>query len=270
MPSIITRVYESREQALAAVALLKSNSFGGIQLIEPGTADPASVLRRAGVAANAISSVATEVTEGSTAVAVEAPFGGSYQVMNLLDRFNPKAIRITPTHVGADLSSIFSETLMVPVLLANPRPISEMIGLPLLVRGPKSTKLMDNPAPLSRTLGLPLLSTRQPSVKLVNSATPFSSLLGLPVLSKATPGRKLLKTATPLSSLLGLPVLIRGSGKAKMINNPAPLSKLLGLPVLSSRKPSVTILRAPETFSANVLGLRTLTKSQKPIFRYYD
>ena len=94
--------------------------------------------------------------------------------------------------------------------------VSEVLGIPLIIRGESSVQLLDDdrtfqPAwsgyPLSEVLGIPLLLGNQSGKSGLMDGT-ISRRLGIPTLTKSQKGRASLFHGT-ISERLGLPTIIR-------------------------------------------------------------
>ena len=235
MANTITRMYATRADADAAVGDLAKHGFGPEEILVVGSpaaaaGDPAQVdaivdtLTRGYILKRHAVEYAKKVAQGSTFVAVHAPFGSGLKATVLLDRHHPVDSGVPePVYPRAryDESAPLSSALRLPVWSSDPTPFATFWNVPTL-QAPGATvsaAISRIPAPLSALFGLPVLSDK---------AAPASSSLGLPLLSD---------NAAPASSLVGLPVL---SNKA------APASSLVGLPVLSNKAaPASSMLGLP-------------------------
>lgn len=249
---VITRLFDSREQAMAAVAELKQNGFSDdpIDVIGPaegqgegesvGASDDALLasITRTGVPQARAEAYAEGVRRGGTVVAVRAPFGFASTATEILDRFNPTA-RDWPEQDPSgdrpkhDPAAPLSSAAGWRVLLSDPTPLSSWLGWRVLSeRQTPAIKLSDEPAPLSKRLGWRVLS---------ENATPLSSRAGMKVLSdRQTPAITLSDIPAPLSSKLGWRSLLNDPaplsswlGWRLLLNNPTPLSSWLGWRMLS-------------------------------------
>jgi hypothetical protein len=221
MSTIITRLFESQEQAMKAVTELRRRIREDAITVASGTKrqgvqgkadisidDALEQLSAAGLTRAAAAKCGEELRRGKTAVVVRAPFGSALETEDILDEFGAIGVYI-PDGIQA--------------MADDPAPLSEALGLPTLA---------DSAAPLSSLFGLPLLSKNQESrMRLINNPAPLSSALMMPVLSRGFEGR---------NSSFGMPLLSRGyegrsssMGMPLLSSNPAPLSTALGLHELS-------------------------------------
>jgi hypothetical protein len=231
MSTLIVRLYDTAEQARAAVAKLREAGFRDDAILElaPGSAQSvASAIVAGRMMGHRAEFYAERVKQGRSLVAVEAPFGQGQAATNILDGFSPVDQDLQLPHDPVQhewgKAAPLSATLGWPVLLRkSPAPLSDSLGLPTRSRSEfyTTTSLASSDATFSSIFGLRLLS-RNPA--------PLSSMLGFPLLSRRTTktssfGMKLLSdTAAPLSSALGISTLS---------SNPTPLSSALGLAVLT-------------------------------------
>ncbi len=176
----ITRIYDSYQQASAAISELKefgvddelihlttqSNGHAG------ASADEVTRSVMAGWIIKSDAEVfAQAVLKGQSLVTVRAPFGMGVDVTEILDAHHPaespvaeEQDRLQPWDEAAPLSS----ALGIPVRSDDPTPFSTFWHWPVLLK---------KPGTLSSKLGLP---------EIIESPTPapFSSMFGLPVLLK--------------------------------------------------------------------------------------
>ncbi len=209
------RMYETEQQALAAVEKLKEDGFpnNAILLVTPGAEGEAVLEFTLGSDAQAL---AQSLGRGRSIVLVRAAFGFGQAAINILEACGP-----VDTH------------LLAPPMAATAweergAPLSTALQWPVLKR--------NEPAPFSDFLGIPLISSCQGS-----EPTMISKFSGASI--ELSFGYRLLSSkATPLSSLLGLDTLLGkvGTGESSFglplrMQNPAPLSSFFGLPLLTSQ-----------------------------------
>ncbi len=212
MSTIITRLFESNDQATAAVAELKRSAFGDDLVTVIGAKrQGAESLIATEVPRSIAAAVADGVRRGGTAVIVRAPYGYAVKATEILDRFNPSEIGVTDVATPTDSEAApLSTALGLELLSDNPAPLSSWLGLRLLIRGPSTTQLIEKAAPFSQTLGFPLLA---------NVSTSF----GLPTLTSNPNATIFGNELTDVSTSFGFP---------QLSSNPAPMSSAMGMPVL--------------------------------------
>jgi hypothetical protein len=218
MTVIITRLYDTPQNAKGAVTKLKNSNFADDQIVHVSSEGKApdavvSAITAFGVPASNAKTYAETIGRGASFVAVRPVFGKAGEAAEILNSFSPTD--------GDELVVVDQET-------ASPFTASS---------GPKA-KLLDDPHPVSTYFKWPLLSEDRLSLSkkfgwslLSSDAFPASKLFGWKLLSDvATPaskqfGWKLLSDEpTPLSSKYNWKLLI---------NDPTWLSSKLGWPVLS-------------------------------------
>lgn len=298
MTSIITRLFESPDQAQRAVAEMQ-DAFDGLEIGSFAPHDPSAGkdaertadLTALGVPQAAAVAYGEAVQRGATALVVRAPFGLAAPAIAVMDHHGATALDFPDGYIpAARPGATSSERWGVPLLLRDPAPLSTLLGLGLLSRGRGRARLIAAAAPLSRMLGLPTLSSKPPRAQLMrNRPGPFSRSIGLPLLTgRQGSSTRLLDNPAPLSRWLGWPVLADSGadtpakrpatatrrsapasnrttsaalGLIELSGNPAPLSSTLGLPVASARPKRVKLSKSPAPFSS-LLGLPVLSKSR--------
>ena len=201
MSTTITRLYASREQADAAVSLLKGHGLYAAEIHRvDGSAGnlPAAILQ-GGVPQGDAMVYAPLVAAGASLVSATARFGLAAKAMKSMDSCKPMETAVeTAEHFNGTKTEAtpLSTFLNIPTLSGTRTPFASFWNLPGLAR---------RTTPFSSLLGMPTLTG-------IKTFTPFS-------------GRR--SNPTPLSSTLGLPTLS---------HNPTPVSSALGLPTLSKRK----------------------------------
>jgi hypothetical protein len=251
MADIITRVYGSYENALAAVNELKLYRFldseitvvslptarrAGANMSPPAFNEIVDAIAAGWVVKSDAAIYALSVMRGAALVTVRAPFGTGGRASTILDSHDPVESGVTPKEFPRmrqwDDSTPASSFLHLPVLLDHEAtPLSAVLGLPLVAKR-------------GRTLGAVL---RIPEV--FSTAASKATLFGLPAVMKGSPA---------ITALLGLPAVIRGS---------AYLSSALHIPLLLSDKASLSglldmgWLRAWPTPLSSLLHIPTLMNS---------
>ena len=182
------RLFETEQQAQDAMAKLKDIGLGDnmIVLLTPSPGSEESAVRDA-IAAGKLPGIQVNVATkalraGRSVLSVELPYGAGQRVDDILASCNP-----VDTEMLADVPS------------ANASPFSDFLGIPTLIDGTSSTRLLSGPK--ERSMGFPLLTRG-----------------GKPMFGAVKPFRK--------NSSMGLPLLS---------NNPTPLSSLFKLKLLSGR-----------------------------------
>lgn len=232
MSTIITRVFETEAQAMAAVTALRDRGFAddAILVSRPpaagaaATQDVAAVLRQAGVSKPAAQACAQRLAQGGAAVTVRAVYGqGRTAIDTLAEAGGIDAGGGDTVPYQSDSAAPLSSILSLPVLWNNPAPFSSWLNFNTISERQKGkARLMRQGAPFSEVFGVPTKS-RNPAPfssllclrLLSHKAAPFSAMLGMP--TRAT-------SAAPFSAMLGIRTLS---------SNPAPFSSLFGLPLLS-------------------------------------
>jgi len=210
----ITRVYDTPDQANAAVAELAQRGFEHVACVAGGKsgngADVLEPIRSAGVSPSHAEAIAERVRRGGAVVSVRAPFGTATTVTGILNRHapvEPDAATSAPRQDGAAEAAPLSAALELPVLAETPS------------AGSRATA-SSGPRTLSQMLGIP---------ELIDSNTFFS---GFPLLIRSRPFSSLSASQEPYSALAQ-----NQAPSAGVVEDPAPLSTWLGLPVLMSRRP---------------------------------
>lgn len=188
MSTEITRMFPSTAKAKAAADELREEGFDEVFVVTPPTANDvplsaiAAQIAQGRVLLADARIYAKGVSEGGSLVTVHAPFGSGMLATNILEANGPIASGMpdpAPPHYW-DEAAPLSSAFFMPVLLDDPTPVSNVIGvapltssdcslsgllgLPMLKSSAMGDRgrlgiryLMDNPAPLSSLLGLPLL-----------------------------------------------------------------------------------------------------------------
>lgn len=184
----ISRFYETKEDAGAAVADLKDIGFSDVSVHVLDNSGPyvgPSLVTKQGVVPARAKAYAEAIRAGKVLVVVDAPLGTAAKVAAVLETKRAGDTSRPVSHYEAiiwDEAAPVSSAFQIPVLLhAGPDAFSKFWNLPVLSK-PRS-------APWTASFGLPLLS---------DNATWLSSLFGFKLLSS---------NATILSSALGLKVL---------------------------------------------------------------
>ncbi|MEM6640579.1 MAG: hypothetical protein AAF610_11855 [Pseudomonadota bacterium] len=219
----VVRMYDSGENAQAALQLLTDNGMGREQVthFSPDSDDAAAALLRAvhqGLLPGRYSKTCLAALEaGHHVVAAQPLFGKAARATALMDRCHPvntdRLVEYEYSNSGPVLSNMlglrtlsrrkhimtsgvsrgwtFSGTLGIKTLTKGATPLSSLLGL----------KTLTTPKSKSRSFGFPLLSRRGTvfGFNAIKREDPerFDSF-GIPLISKEP---------TPLSSLLGLKVL---------------------------------------------------------------
>lgn len=211
MSTIITRLFHDRGRAAAAVAELQRVGFGAstIRMISRESAGAASgdgavsrlvdLLTAARVAPAAAAAYAGEAVRcDGTLVVVQAAFTRAVPAEMALDTYGAVKLDVPDRfHLSAEKY--------------DPTPLSDLLGLPVLISGNSSTTLMSGKSNTK-------LMSGESNTALMNNPAPLSGALNLPVLKQG---------AASKDTSFGLPLLS---------NNPAPLSSLFGLPTLTRSK----------------------------------
>jgi len=170
MPTtVITRIYETRDQAQAVVAALKPHRFSaedmdivGGDLSQPMDADAAKrKLEYTGVLASQIGGLADHAAAGKAVLVIRAGFGRASTAMSVADAHDPIEPGVKHTELfdaGTSVSQL-SRRKPGPVLLArgttvlsgkdvgsygrrNPTPFSSLFKIPVLKRSGGNAKLL--------------------------------------------------------------------------------------------------------------------------------
>ena len=188
MTQKITRLYATKSDADAAVALLKEHGFTAdeILVISPPAGSVEELTNR--IAALHIlkrdaAVYAKKVSEGATFVLIKAPFGAGFKASILLDRHSPVDSGIPSPHPRPpkyDHRTPLSSGLRLPVQAKSGPLGDDFWGIPLLSSNPapfsswlRYATLWDSAAPLSTLFRLPLL---------IDNSAPVSASFGLPIL----------------------------------------------------------------------------------------
>jgi hypothetical protein len=271
MADIITRVYGSYENALAAVNELKLHRFTDSEITvvaSPGSRTgggsvPFDAVVNAIAAGWVLKSEAAiyalSVMRGASLVTVRAPFGAAGNATAILDKHHPvesgvpmrEFPRMRPWDEAAPASSVLH---MSP--LADPdSSLSAILGLPLLAKRGRT---------LCAVLHVP---------ELVSRTGAKATLLG-PAILKGSPrimGATVIRRPAYLSSALHIKLLLSHDASLSRFLDmpwlrriPAPLSSLLHIPTLINSAASLSglpTLSRGGTVSSRV-GIPTLTRSR--------
>jgi hypothetical protein len=270
MADIITRVYGSHGNALAAVNDLKLHRFTDSEITvvtSPGAQASGRVpfdaivntIAAGWVLKSEAAIYALSVMRGASLVTVRAPFGSGGRATAILDRHDPvesgvpmrEFQRMRPWDDMAPASSL----LHMPVLADPDSSLSAILGLPLLAKRGRT---------LCAVLRIP---------EVVSRAGAKATLLG-PAILKGSPrimGATVTRGPAYLSSALRIKLLLsHDASLSRFLDMPwlrpiaTPLSSLLHIPTLMNSSASLSGLPALSrggTVSARV-GIPTLTKSR--------
>lgn len=237
--TLVVRIYSSQKKASDAAKKVKAEGYGdeAVLLMTPSTDPEADVSADidAAVKAERLPKDYTEIAidslrQGRSVLSVNAYFGKTLPVTNIMDSFEP--VKIQEPAKSKKKDRLISEGMGIPLLWDGESFLARFFGG--LLASPNfyffgEPKLKKDPTPLSSGIGWDTLN---------DNATPLSSQLGLTVLSEKPHSLgepQLSSDATPLSSKVGLKVLSDkpySSGEPKLKSEPAPFSKALGLSVL--------------------------------------
>ncbi len=226
----ITRMYETEQDAMAAVDALDAAGFlaDEVSILTPADNDEAveAAVRNGFLRAGSLTEVCySGLRNGRSVVSVKAQFGRGQGASNALQAGGPVDTDLIPEYVSEDAA-----------------PFSDLIGMPVLTDSRSSSELVSSSYhALPNFFGMGLLSRR---------ATPLSSMFGMRTLSKPKGPRKrsfglplLSSNPAPLSSMFRIPTLTRSGGPGNksfgfrlLSSNPAPLSRILGIRPLTRRK----------------------------------
>ena len=227
----IVRMYETEESARAAVDSLAAAGFleDEVLLLHPvDTADRTVVdaaIQHGFLRAGSLTEVCwAGLQNGRSIVSVKAQFGRGQSAVTALQAFGPVDTELIPQYVSDHAA-----------------PLSELLGLPVLIDSQSDSVLVSSDFTLSDLFGVKLLS---------RSPTPLSSLLRIGTISRSRGPQKrsfglplVWKNPTPLSSMLRMRTLSRSRGPWRrsfglplLSANPAPLSSFLGIRPLTRRK----------------------------------
>jgi hypothetical protein len=226
MPQPIVRMFDTHENASAAVAALQRAGFTDLHSVAgKGMAAKSTGARKAAAAPGSASmsfdnivaliamgnilkseamGYAEGVSRGKSLVIVHPPFGRAVRAIRIMSQFNP---------VGSGVD----EPIHRPNSWDEATPMSCALGMPVLMK--------DDPAPLSRFWGLSPLASNSFSL---------SSLLGMRLLSKSQSnwtssfGFPLLsRPKSNWTTSFGLPLLSKSQGG---------WTKSFGLPLLTKKQ----------------------------------
>ena len=177
MTTTVTRLYETSNQAAAAVTALKTAGFADdeINLIGPDAGTGGALIgaiMKTGATEDNARAFAEGVSKGGGLVTVYAPFGWGLKATNTLEKLKPVDVKITDT-------SAFSDD-------TGDGLASEVLGIPLLWRGGSS------------------------DVSIIRESRPASSASAGAPFSRATSGTAFSKLSSgTLGSWIGLPEVIK-------------------------------------------------------------
>ena len=278
MADIITRVYGSHENAVAAVNELKTYRFedtditvvsylGGYKTGANAAAAEFNEIVGA-VAAGFIPKAeaaiyALSIVRGATLVTVRAPFGTAGRATAILDSFDPIETGVPPKEYKPlrqwDEATPASSFLSLPVLVDDTATLSAVLGVPILLeRGRTVFSALRIPELLnaSNLLGIPALIKGTPAL---------TALIGLPVLTDAK---------ARLSSVLHIKLLLSDKASLSALCDmgwlrplATPLSSALHIPTLAKDTTSLSGLAGLPTLAGNTMlsslvGIPTLVKSK--------
>ena len=237
------RMYETEQQARAAIAQLKKGGFpeNTMHLVTPGANGDALLGYMVGSDTRVY---AENLALGRSFVLVRAPFGSGQAAIDILDSCGPIESDLLapaePASCWEEAVTPLSTAMQWQVLKQNdPAPFSKWMGFPLLSKG-------DKPAPLSQWLGSSPLSKRQ-------QPAPLSSWMGFPLLSPEVSlsqyfGLDLLSPeATPLSSRLGLDTLVGLSAAGEATQDPTPTTRYpQEAPAMADETPRAAVAAAAD------------------------
>jgi hypothetical protein len=278
MADIITRVYGSQENAVAAINELKTYRFedtditvvsylGGYktganaaaaEFNEIVSAVAAGFIPKAEAAIYALS-----IARGATLVTVRAPFGTAGRATAILDSHDPVETGVPPKEYKPlrqwDEATPASSMLSWPVLLDDTVTLSAVLGIPILFERSRTVfSALRIPELLnaSNLLGI---------TAIIKDVPAFSALIGLPVLTDAK---------ARLSSVLHIKLLLSDKASLSAFCDmgwlrplATPLSSALHIPVLTKDTTSLSGLAGLPTLAGNkifssLLGIPTLVKSK--------
>lgn len=268
MADIITRVYGSYENALAAVNELKLHRFTDSQITviagssaRAGSGGPpfdavVNAIAAGWVLKSEAAIYALSVTRGASLVTVRAPFGAAGNATAILDKHDPVEsgvpARMFPGMRPWDEAAPASSVLHMPPLADPDSSLSAILGLPMLTkRGRTLCTALHMPELVGRArarttlLGPAILKgaprimggsvTRGPAY--LSSALHIKLLLSHEAsLSRFLDMPWLRRFATPLSSLLHIPTLINSSASLSglpRLSGSGTVSSCVGLPTLT-------------------------------------
>lgn len=239
--TLTVRVYATEKQARDAAKKLKSEGFGDDAVFVMAPKEGANVGAEVAAAVKgdrlpeSYSQIAAaNLRQGRAVVTVNPPFGHGHTVNEVLDSFDPVAIKEAPSTVSSATKQRFmSDSLGMPLLWKGKSFLAGWFAGELSPSKPQA-KLSDEPAPLSKRLGMTVLSETKKDWNASMGQPTLSSkrfILGEPQLSS---------DPAPLSTRLGMTVLSESKkdwthsfGQPLLSSDPTPLSTKLGLRVLS-------------------------------------
>ncbi len=289
MTQLITRIYESRQNAEAAAAELQEAGFAADQVLfvphPGGERDEASAAMVESMVVNNVYkplavAYAGEVVQGGAIVAVFAPFGTAGEAERILGEHGPVGPAgfdtVTSGLWGWDETAPFSSGFYGwAVKYDDPTPFSKFWNIPVLVDPAKVTtarwwpllaknamtlgryeQLWNNPTPLSTKMGWSLKTAGQYFMDFLPLLTSVKEFMNPPKLTDST--KKFTATFGLLSekpfTFAGWPML-----SAKI----APLSDALNLPLLTAKEIVITavplLVSTTETFPSIIDGSKKVT-----------
>ena len=299
--SMITRYYASAEQASHAYQDLIQHGFSEsiISLITPASSnsddqtsvskDMVSAAMKFGAQMGEQVDISTDnIARGYSMLAVEAPFGYSYEALNILDKYSPIAVEEpeadepvpTPALIS-DRPAPFSSAIGLKVLTDSSWTLSEFIGIGFSAKrsflSNWFSELTSSDFKFSNMFGMSMLSS---------NPAPFSSMFGLPTKSgKSGDGwtrsmgfKMLTDNPAPFSSFVGIPLLkdqydLESYSPRRYrcnLSNPAPFSSTFGLPVLTKGGQSFIAGMFPTLCSgdfkfSSMFGMPLLSQNPAPL-----
>jgi hypothetical protein len=278
MADIITRVYGSEDNAVAAVNELKTYRFADTDITvvsylggyKTGANAAAAEFNEivgavaAGFIPKAEAAIyALSIARGATLVTVRAPFGTAGRATAILDSYDPIETGVPPKEYKPlrmwDEATPASFILSLPVLLDDTATVSAVLGVPILLeRGRTALSALRIPELLnaSNLLGIPAI---------LKDRAAFSALIGLPVLIDAK---------ARLSSVLHIRLLLSDKASLSAFCDmgwlrplATPLSSALHIPTLTKDTTSLSGLAGLPTLTGNtvlssLLGIPTLVKNK--------
>lgn len=220
----IVRMYESGQTAQDVVAALASEERVAPALdraykpfsphaLAPGK-DNAATVRKAvadGIVPASLAPACTAGLErGRHVVVVDCRFGFALQAEKVLDAAGPVDVERVPEYTDSS-SLLLSDFLGIPLLTDRKTPLSDLLGMNQLRKGPVMGGNVSNFS-FSGMFGIPLLTKSGPILGSSTSNFSFSGMFGLPLLKEPSADTSfgfptLSKNPTPLSSNLGMKTL---------------------------------------------------------------
>ncbi|MEM9531082.1 MAG: hypothetical protein AAGA23_09185 [Pseudomonadota bacterium] len=218
------RMYEQEHQAQEAVRQLKHHEIrdDAILVLTPGgdaAATVASAINHDQLALRFKGVCTRALQMGQTVLSVSPPFGMGVKAEEIMDSFGP------------------IKTALPEFVPYDPSPLSDLLGLPTLVKHEHSINIRQLTRPgwtVSSLIGLGALKRSDKSIIPVKELNPYKSnrrsSFGIPLLkssdSAIIPMKQLTRSKSKRSSF-GLPLLSK---------NGTPLSSMFNIPTLTRRK----------------------------------